>query len=180
MLALVVGLLPGSPATADDHVQAATSSPHQSADLPPMRVERAVVLSAPRWVLPVSDYTLTGRFGNAGGLWSSAHTGLDFAAPSGTSVVSVAAGVVVEAGDAGAFGNRAVVRLGDGTEVWYCHLDSFDARVGETVDAGGRLGYVGSTGNSTGAHLHLEIRPGGASADPVDPDAHLAQRGVRV
>ena len=66
--------------------------------------------------------------------------------------------------------------LDDGTEIWYCHQTSFAVSGGETVRAGELIGYVGSTGNVTGPHLHLEVRPGGG--DPVDPYAALVVHGV--
>lgn len=128
------------------------------------------------WVLPVAGYHLTARFGDYSGLWSTFHTGLDFAAPSGTPIVAVANGVVTSAGYDGSYGNKTVITLEDGTELWFCHQTSYAVSVGETVHAGEVIGYVGSTGNVTGPHLHLEVRPGGG--DPVDPYAALVAHGV--
>lgn len=127
-----------------------------------------------QYSLPVSDYHLTGRFGNSGKRWARTHTGLDFAAPAGTPVKSVATGRVISAGWAGAYGNRIIVRHADGTDTWYCHLSKF-VKTGGKVAVGQTIGKVGSTGNSTGPHLHLEVRPGGGS--PVDPEKWLAERG---
>ena len=112
----------------------------------------------------------------SGGMWSSNHTGLDFAAPSGTPIVAVANGVITETGSAGAYGNQTIQTLADGTEIWYCHQTSIDVSPGETVTAGQQIGSVGSTGNTTGPHLHLEVRPGGG--DPVDPYQALVFHGV--
>jgi murein DD-endopeptidase MepM/ murein hydrolase activator NlpD len=137
----------------------------------PIRLERR-----PEWVLPLPGFELTGRFGSSNGPWASTHTGLDFAAPSGTPIRSVADGVVVGAGYDGAFGNKTVVRLEDGTHVWYCHQDRLSVSVGESLSAGEVLGYVGTTGNTTGAHLHLEMHPVGGT--PVDPEATLAEHGL--
>ena len=109
----------------------------------------------------------------AGGYWSSGyHTGLDFAAPTGTPIMAVANGVVTSAGYEGAYGNQTIVTLEDGTEIWYCHQNEFAVSVGDNVVAGQLIGYVGSTGNTTGPHVHLEVRPGGG--DPVDPYAALS------
>lgn len=127
------------------------------------------------WVLPLLDYRLTARFGEYG-LWASAHTGLDFAAPSGTPIRAVAGGTVTSAGYDGSYGNKTVVTLEDGTELWYAHQTSFGVSVGDTVRSGEVIGYVGSTGNSTGPHLHLEVRPG--AGDPVDPYAAMVANGV--
>jgi murein DD-endopeptidase MepM/ murein hydrolase activator NlpD len=137
---------------------------------------RAGEIAKNQWVLPTSGYHLTARFGMAGGLWSSNHTGLDFAAPSGTPIVAVANGVITKAGPAGAYGNQTIETLADGTEIWYCHQSSIGVSVGETVTSGTQIGTVGSTGNTTGPHLHLEVRPGGG--DPVDPDQALVFHGV--
>ena len=142
----------------------------------PMPVSTPVVIREEvRWVLPVSGYDLTGRFGSVSGLWSSSHTGLDFAAPSGTPIRSVADGVVTEAGYDGSYGYKTVVTLPDGSEVWYCHQDSLGVSKGQSLSAGEVLGYVGMTGNTTGSHLHLEVRQG---KQPVDPESYLAAQGI--
>jgi septal ring factor EnvC (AmiA/AmiB activator) len=142
----------------------------------PMRVAPSVTMNEkPTWALPVSGYDLTGRFGSVSGLWSSSHTGLDFAAPSGTPIRSVADGVVTETGYDGAYGNKTVVSLPDGGEVWYCHQNEIGVSVGQQLSAGEVLGYVGTTGNVTGSHLHLEIRHGDT---PTDPESYLAEQGI--
>ena len=124
----------------------------------------------------MSSYRLTGTFGVRSYLWRTVHTGLDFAAPTGTGIHAIAGGEVTEAGWAGAYGYRTIVALPDGTEIWYCHQSRIDVRSGEEVERGQAIGAVGSTGNVTGPHLHLEVRPGGG--DPVDPQAALAEHGV--
>jgi len=129
------------------------------------------------YVRPVVNYRLTARFGASGGLWSNGHTGLDFSAPSGTPVRAVAAGSVVKAEWAGAYGWQIVIRHADGTETWYCHLSSMNVRSGGAVQPGEVVGRVGSTGNSTGPHLHLEVRVGDK---PIDPAAWLGAHGVKV
>ncbi|MFE6508604.1 peptidoglycan DD-metalloendopeptidase family protein [Nocardioides sp. NPDC057767] len=130
------------------------------------------------WELPIPAgvYRITGTFGSSGANWSSTHTGLDFAAPYGTPIRSVARGTVTEVGWGGAYGNRTIITLDDGTEIWYCHQSDYGVSVGQTVSPGEVIGYVGSTGNSTGNHLHIEVRPGGG--DAVDPDAALNEHGV--
>lgn len=138
--------------------------------------ERRAKLAA-AYKLPVSSYTLTSLFGAAGSMWSNNHTGLDFAAPSGTPVKAVHGGTVTEAGWAGSYGYRIILTLNDGTEVWYCHLSSMDVTSGKVV-AGDTIGRVGATGNVTGAHLHLEVRPGGN--DPIDPLSWLRKFGLNV
>lgn len=137
---------------------------------------RAGQIAKNQWVLPTTGYHLTARFGMAGGLWSSNHTGLDFAAPTGTPIVAVANGVIKETGSAGAYGNRTVETLTDGTEIYYAHQSEIGVQPGQAVIAGQRIGAVGSTGNTTGPHVHLEVRPGGG--DPVDPYQALIFHGV--
>ncbi len=130
------------------------------------------------WQLPIpmGVYHLTARFGQCSTLWSHCHTGLDFAAPVGTPIHAVAGGVVTDVGYSGAYGNRTIVTLTDGTELWYCHQTSYTVSVGQQVTAGELIGTVGATGNVTGPHLHLEVRPG--AGDPVDPYAALVAHGV--
>jgi len=129
-----------------------------------------------QWVLPVTGYHLSARFGESSGLWSSNHTGLDFAGPSGSKIVSVAAGTVKETGSSGAYGNRTIITLNDGTEIWYAHQSSIEVSPGQKVAPGDLIGYTGSTGNVTGPHLHLEVRPDGG--DPVDPYDALVSHNV--
>jgi murein DD-endopeptidase MepM/ murein hydrolase activator NlpD len=136
----------------------------------------AAELARPKWVVPVLGYRLTAGFGEYG-LWSSAHTGQDFAAPAGTAVRAVGDGKIIFAAYDGAYGNKIVVEHADGTVTWYAHLSSFD-RTGGTVEAGDVIGRVGSTGNSTGDHLHLEVHPG--NGVPVPPLTWLRAKGVKI
>ncbi|MEU5152215.1 MULTISPECIES: M23 family metallopeptidase [Streptomyces] len=137
--------------------------------------ERAA--AAGSWSLPTSAYTLTSHYGVAGSMWSSGHhTGLDFAAPTGTPAKAVGAGKITSAGWSGAYGYRIVLELEDGTEVWYCHLSSMSVTSG-AVGAGDTIGRVGATGNVTGPHLHLEVRKGGSTVDPL---AWLESKGLNV
>lgn len=120
-------------------------------------------------VTPVAkgQYRLTARFGQAGGLWSSGHhTGLDFAAPTGTNVRAASSGTVVSVGYSGAYGNRVVIKHANGYETAYNHLSKTSVSKGQKVSAGESVGKVGSTGNSTGAHLHFEVTRNGKFIDP--------------
>ena len=134
--------------------------------------------AANQWTLPITAgvYHLTGRFNDVSGLWASVHTGLDFACETGTPIHAVAGGTITEVGWAGAYGNRTVETLPDGTELWYAHQNEFGVSVGQKVSEGQVIGFVGSTGNTTGPHVHLEVRPGGG--DPVDPDTALKAHGI--
>jgi len=140
---------------------------------------RAEELQSDQWVLPLAQYALSARFGEAGYLWSSgSHPGLDFSASEGTPVVAVAGGVVTTAGysaEASWAGNLVVVKLEDGKRVWYAHQSSVAVAVGDSVQPGQMLGWVGSTGNSTGPHLHLEVQVDGR---PIDPAGVLRRHDV--
>ncbi|MEU9198303.1 M23 family metallopeptidase [Streptomyces hundungensis] len=130
--------------------------------------ERLAELAA-SYSLPVGSYTLTSTFGEAGSMWSSGHhTGLDFAAPTGTPLKAIHSGTIVSAGWAGAYGYRTVVKLDDGSELWYCHQSSIAVSAGQRVATGEVVGRVGATGNVTGPHLHLEVHtPSGTGIDPM-------------
>lgn len=130
------------------------------------------------WTAPVKNYRITARFGDHGNRWSRDHTGLDFAVPSGTPVVAVDSGVVISAGWKGAYGQQVAVRHNDGTVTSYSHLSSIGVRPGTIVARGQVVARSGATGNVTGPHLHLEVRPGGGS--PTDPADALRRHGVNV
>jgi murein DD-endopeptidase MepM/ murein hydrolase activator NlpD len=96
----------------------------------------------------------------------SRHPGFDLAAPTGTPVGAAAAGKVVRAGAAGTYGNLVVIRHADGLETRYAHLSRVDVKVGDEVPQGAQIGAVGTTGRSTGPHLHFEVREAGEAIDP--------------
>ncbi|MFI8946112.1 transglycosylase family protein [Streptomyces sp. NPDC053750] len=117
----------------------------------------------------------------AGSSWSKGyHTGVDFPVPTGTSVKSVAAGRVVSAGWGDSYGYEVVVRHDDGRYSQYAHLSAISVKDGQSVSAGQRIGRSGSTGNSTGPHLHFEVRTGPGFGSDVDPLAYLRAGGVRI
>ncbi|MGK5630264.1 peptidoglycan DD-metalloendopeptidase family protein [Streptomyces sp. URMC 123] len=133
-----------------------------------------------RWVPPVESYVLSAGFASAGAHWAHRHTGQDFAVPIGTPVRAVGAGRVhsITCGDA--FGISLIVAHGDGHYSQYAHLASLYVRAGQPVAAGQRIALSGDTGNSTGPHLHFEIRRTPELASAVDPVAWLRERGVRL
>ncbi len=144
----------------------------------PAKIAKQVVIEKISWTRPVGGYHLTSRFGDTSYLWSSGmHTGLDFAAPTGTPIRSIAGGTVKSAGYEGSYGYKTVVTLPGGGVAWYCHQSRIAVRPGQKLAPGQVLGYVGATGNVTGDHLHLEVHQGGR---PVDPAAVLASKGVGV
>ena len=122
----------------------------------------------PRSPLPLSPplgAAVADRFGPRG---SRFHTGVDFPADTGTSVRAARSGRVSFAGwDNGGYGKLILVAHGHGTYTWYAHLSRMTVRRGQRVATGSRIGAVGSTGNSTGPHLHFEVRVRGAAVDPL-------------
>lgn len=100
--------------------------------------------------------------------WGSTHTGVDYAAYYGTSIYSWKAGTVKKAGWNGGYGNFIEVDHGDGTVSRYAHCSKIAVSVGQKVSKGQTIGYVGSTGNSTGNHLHFEIKVNGKFVNPLN------------
>lgn len=131
--------------------------------------------------LPVAGSYVSTGYKSSGSLWSSgSHSGIDFHAASGSSVVAVGAGTVVEAGWGGAYGNNIVLRMTDGTYTQYGHLSSIAVSVGQSVGQGQRIGLSGATGNATGPHLHFEARTTPSYGSDMDPVAYLRTHGVTV
>ncbi|MES4888334.1 M23 family metallopeptidase [Streptomyces sp. NPDC096012] len=121
----------------------------------------------PKFALPVTQRGLSAYFGQAGVNWMSVHTGIDFPVSYGTTVMAATDGTVTTKWNS-AYGNMMIVTAKDGTETWYCHLSSYRVASGTTVKAGQPIAYSGNSGNSTGPHLHFEVRPaGGAAMDPL-------------
>lgn len=116
---------------------------------------------------PVSG-TLSSRYGVSSRIRSSNHTGLDIATATGTPIKVVAAGTITHASYTGAYGNLVKVNHGNGLETWYAHTSKMYVSVGQKVEAGEVIAAVGSTGNSTGSHLHLEIRINGQHINPQE------------
>lgn len=116
-------------------------------------------------VKPVSG-TITSRYGVSSRLRKSTHTGLDIAAKTGTPIKVVADGTVTSAKYSGSYGNLVKVDHGNGVETWYAHNSKMYVKAGQKVNAGDTIAAVGSTGNSTGPHLHLEIRVNGVHVNP--------------
>ncbi|MFE9925455.1 peptidoglycan DD-metalloendopeptidase family protein [Streptomyces sp. NPDC005774] len=130
---------------------------------------------------PVPGSGLGTAYKVAGSMWSSGyHTGVDFAIPTGTSLKAVGAGTVVSAGWAGSYGNQVVIKLNDGRYAQYAHLSSLSVSAGQAVSGGQQVGLSGSTGNSTGPHLHFEIRATPDYGSDLDPVSYLRGKGVSI
>lgn len=138
------------------------------------------------WTAPVSDdYELTATYGNGGDRWASAHSGQDFAIPEGTPVEAVTHGTIVKAGpngggDGPAYGNAIVIEHTDGTYSQYAHLSETHVNTGDTVNPGDPIALSGNTGNSSGPHLHFEIRTTPDYGTAIDPVTHLNNNGITI
>lgn len=116
-------------------------------------------------IRPVSG-TITSRFGVGSRIRRSSHTGLDIATSTGTPIAAAASGTVTFSGYKGSYGNMLVISHGNGVQTYYGHCSKLYVSAGTQVSQGEIIGAVGSTGNSTGPHLHLEVRVNGVAYNP--------------
>ena len=116
-------------------------------------------------IRPISG-TITSRFGAGSSIRRSSHTGLDIATSRGTPIAAAASGTVTFSGYKGSYGNMLVISHGNGIQTYYAHCDALYVSAGTQVSQGQKIAAVGSTGNSTGPHLHLEIRVNGVAYNP--------------
>jgi murein DD-endopeptidase MepM/ murein hydrolase activator NlpD len=155
-------------ASAADHARSLAKASQRAAK------SRAAAVPAAEFIKPAQ-----GRFTSGfGSRWGTSHLGVDIANSIGTPIVSVADGVVTAAGPASGFGQWVKVRLADGTETIYGHVNRFFVKTGERVKAGDRIAEIGNKGQSTGPHLHFEVHtPGGKKINPLP---WLAERGISL
>ena len=99
--------------------------------------------------------------------WGTVHRGIDIARPSNYNILASDNGVVVAAGSSGSYGNRIVINHNNGYTTLYGHLSSINVEVGQVVEKGSVIGIMGSTGNSTGTHLHFEVEKDGSLVNPL-------------
>lgn len=145
--------------------------------------KKAAKKNAASWKSPVKKYTLSASYGTGGARWAAKHSGQDFAVPVGTDVVAAHKGTVVKAGpngagDGPAYGNAVVIKHSNGKYSQYAHLSKVNVKVGETVKTGEKIALSGNTGNSSGPHLHFEIRTSPNYGSALNPAAFL--RSVHV
>jgi murein DD-endopeptidase MepM/ murein hydrolase activator NlpD len=130
-----------------------------------LRALSGPILKSPIWLVHPVRTRIGDRFGPRGNRF---HTGIDYPASTGTPVLAAGRGRVVFAGwDSGGYGNMVVIEHPRGVRSYYAHLAGIAANRGQWAVAGARIGSVGSTGISTGPHLHFELRLGGAAIDPM-------------
>ncbi|MEX2982896.1 M23 family metallopeptidase [Streptomyces sp. C36] len=137
------------------------------------------------WVAPVAGYQIGQPFGKAGSMWAHKHSGQDLVVGTGTSVMAVHGGTVVKAGpngggDGPAYGNAIVIKHDDNTYSQYAHLSQVKVSVGQTVTTGQVIGLSGSTGNSSGPHLHFEIRTTPNYGSGIEPVGFLKAHGENL
>lgn len=132
-------------------------------ELPVTTPERASAAPSSSGLIWPTNGSITSEFGPR---WGSFHSGIDIADPEGTPIAAAQAGEVVSAGYSGGYGNLVVINHGGGLATAYAHQSSIAVVEGESVSQGETIGYVGSTGQSTGNHLHFEVRDGGAARNP--------------
>lgn len=116
-------------------------------------------------IRPISGI-ITSRFGASSRIRASNHTGLDISASTGTPIKAAASGTVTFSGRKGSYGYMVVLSHGNGVQTYYGHCSKLYVSAGQTVSQGDVIAAVGSTGNSTGPHLHLEIRVNGVAYNP--------------
>ncbi|MEI2826728.1 MAG: M23 family metallopeptidase [Dermatophilaceae bacterium] len=154
----------GPPATT---AKSPTSAPSTDAPAP---------VGSKAWVKPINNYVLTSGYGWR---WGRMHAAQDFAVGEGTPVKSMSSGVVIASGWMGTYGKRVEIKYWDGTVSLYAHNSALKVKVGDKVAPGQVVALSGNTGNSTGPHLHLEIRTNGNSTK-IAPLAWMRAKGISV
>ncbi len=145
-----------------------------------VRLDQPKTRFTTRWVAPVETYQLSASYGSGGARWANRHTGQDFAVPIGTPVRAVGAGRVVKVSCGGAFGVEIVVQHEGGYYTQYAHLAAVAVDQGDRVTPGQWIGQSGTSGNSTGPHLHFEVRVTPELGSAVNPVSWLARHGVSL
>lgn len=135
------------------------------------------------WSVPVDSGSISATYGTGGDRWASKHSGQDYAVSVGTSVKAAHGGTVVKAGgngagDGPAYGNAVVIKHDDKTYSQYAHLSQVNVSPGQTVKTGEKIALSGNTGNSSGPHLHFEVRTSSAYGSAIDPAAFLSSKGL--
>ncbi|MFI6446311.1 M23 family metallopeptidase [Kitasatospora sp. NPDC050543] len=171
------------PAPADEAApsadQAPAPAPAPAPEPAPEPAPAPAPAPAPEWSAPVPDAPTSNPYGVANPEYAAGyHTGVDFAVDEGTPLLAVGRGSVVSADWDGAYGKEVVLRLSDGHYAQYAHMSEISVHAGQRVTAGQQIGESGTTGNSTGPHLHFEIRTSNHYGAVINPIAYLSARGV--
>ncbi|WP_432105166.1 M23 family metallopeptidase [Streptomyces sp. bgisy091] len=147
--------------------------------------KKAAKKKAASWEAPVDHYVLSATYGTGGDRWAHKHSGQDFAVPIGTKVEAAHTGRVVKAGpngggDGPAYGNAIVIKHANGKYSQYAHLSKIEVKVGDHVKTGDEIARSGNTGNSSGPHLHFEIRTTPNYGSAINPVTYLGSQHVHV
>ncbi|MEV0189179.1 M23 family metallopeptidase [Kitasatospora purpeofusca] len=193
-VAIAANLLPAqadAPAPSADQAPATDQAPAEeqapAAEPEPAAPEQAPAPAAPapapaparQWSAPIPGAPTSNPYGVRNAEYAAGyHTGVDFAVSPGTALLAVGNATVVSAGWDGAYGKEVVLRLADGRYAQYAHMSALAVSPGQKVAAGQQIGRSGNTGNSTGPHLHFEIRSANQYGAVINPIAYLAARGV--
>jgi len=171
-----VGSDSGVPLGVDDTPRQAISEAEAAARLELLAASRSARDATPEYFLPVS-----GRFTSCFCMrWGRMHQGIDIAAPIGTEILAPEAGVVLESGPGGGYGNVIYLQHENGDVTVYGHMSQMFVEAGQIVEGGEVIAEVGNEGYSTGPHLHFEVHVGGRDGDPIDPDPWLLERGIDI
>ncbi|MEV2238454.1 M23 family metallopeptidase [Micromonospora sp. NPDC049891] len=175
----------GSPSTSPSTSPTTSASPTAKPSPKPKASRTATAAAKPKksakpkpsWVIPMAGGAITSCYGPR---WGTLHAGIDFAMPAGTPVRAAFRGTVTKAGDVGdGYGISVVIDHGNGYLTHYAHLSTARVSVGEKVSTGQTIGLEGSTGDSTGPHLHFEVHQG-QMWNQIDPAPFLRARGIDV
>ncbi|WP_405012724.1 M23 family metallopeptidase [Kitasatospora sp. NBC_01539] len=168
---------PAAPAAPEQQPAAQPAQPAQQQPAPQPQEQPAE--QKPEWTSPAPGARTSNPYHKTNhGYAAGFHTGVDFAVKVGTPLVAVGDATVVSSGWAGAYGNQVVLKLADGHYAQYAHMSKLGVHAGQKVQAGDRVGLSGNTGNSTGPHLHFEIRTANRYAAVIDPIAYLSAHGA--
>lgn len=163
-------------AEAEVRLQEVAASRAARAEAQAAAEEAAREAARPKAVFPIEGARLTSRFGPR---WGTSHRGIDLAAPMLTPEYAAVDGVVLRAGSASGFGLAVYILTEDGDVLVYGHMEKITVEPGQYVEAGETVALVGNRGQSTGPHLHFEVREGGENGPAVDPLSWLEERGAR-
>ncbi|MFI7598568.1 M23 family metallopeptidase [Actinoplanes sp. NPDC049681] len=175
-------IVPGIPAEAAAPVQVkgGMAAADQAVDLQqaglPFVAQRRKAKPMPLWVNPMPEGSVTSCFGQR---WGRLHAGVDIAAASGTPIHAAGKGIVVAAGPEQGYGNAVLIDHGNGFLTHYGHMSVITATVGQHVEPGDMIGEEGSTGHSTGPHLHFEVHQG-SYKNPIEPTRWMHDHGVDI
>ena len=150
---------------------------HAQAEADRLAAEAIAEAARPEAVLPVEGARLTSGFGSR---WGTVHAGIDLAAPMRAPERAAMDGVVLEAGPASGYGLVVYLQHENGDVTVYGHMDEILVTPGQVVRAGDTIALLGNRGQSTGPHLHFEVRLGGLGGEKVDPVPYLRERGVHI